>query len=133
MYAIRSYYDSEDDNSVIESLNHGQFKALQESGAIHAGMIPRITSYNVCYTKLLRLSGYDDFQLFLCNSGAEANENAIKLASFVTGRKKIISFGKGFHGRTSAAVAITDNPKIIAPVNESDNAIILPLNDIDLV
>jgi len=83
--------------------------------------------------KLGELSGYDDFQLFLCNSGAEANENAIKLASFVTGRKKIISFGKGFHGRTSAAVAITDNPKIIAPVNESDNAIILPLNDIDQV
>jgi acetylornithine/N-succinyldiaminopimelate aminotransferase len=80
--------------------------------------------------KLGKLSGYSDYQLFLCNSGAEANENAIKLASFVTGRKKIISFKKGFHGRTSAAVAITDNPKIIAPVNETENAVILPFDDI---
>lgn len=81
--------------------------------------------------KLGELSGYSDYQLFLCNSGAEANENAIKLASFVTGRKKFISFKKGFHGRTSAAVALTDNPKIIAPVNETENAVILPLNDLD--
>lgn len=81
--------------------------------------------------KLGELSGYSDYQLFLCNSGAEANENAIKLASFVTGRKKIISFKKGFHGRTSAAVALTDNPKIIAPVNQTENAVILPLNDLD--
>ncbi|MEZ5105341.1 MAG: aminotransferase class III-fold pyridoxal phosphate-dependent enzyme [Draconibacterium sp.] len=80
--------------------------------------------------KLGEISGYKDYQLFLCNSGAEANENAIKLASFVTGKKKIISYQKGFHGRTSAAVASTDNPKIIAPVNESENAIILPFNDI---
>ncbi len=84
-------------------------------------------------TKLGKLSGFDDYQLFLCNSGAEANENAIKLASFATGRKKIISFAKGFHGRTSAAVAITDNPKIVAPVNETENAVILPLNDIEQV
>jgi acetylornithine/N-succinyldiaminopimelate aminotransferase len=80
--------------------------------------------------KLGNLSGYSGYQLFLCNSGAEANENAIKLASFVTGRKKIISFKKGFHGRTSAAVAITDNPKIIAPVNETENAVILPFDNI---
>lgn len=80
--------------------------------------------------KLGDLSGYPDYQLFLCNSGAEANENAIKLASFITGRKKFISFRKGFHGRTSAAVALTDNPKIVAPVNETDNAVILPLNDL---
>jgi acetylornithine aminotransferase len=80
--------------------------------------------------KLGKISGCPDYQLFLCNSGAEANENAIKLASFVTGRKKFISYTKGFHGRTSAAVALTDNPKIIAPVNETENAIILPLNDI---
>ncbi len=79
--------------------------------------------------KLGKLSGCPDYQLFLCNSGAEANENAIKLASFVTGRKKFISFTKGFHGRTSAAVALTDNPKIVAPVNETENAIILPFND----
>ena len=83
--------------------------------------------------KLGELSGYDDYQLFLCNSGAEANENAIKLASFVTGRKKFISFTKSFHGRTSAAVSLTDNPRIIAPVNESSNAIMLPFNDTDSV
>ncbi|NOY96168.1 MAG: aspartate aminotransferase family protein [Chlorobi bacterium] len=83
--------------------------------------------------KLGRQSGYGDYQLFLCNSGAEANENAIKLASFITGKKKFISFKKAFHGRTSMAVALTDNPKIIAPVNESLNAIILPFNNIDEV
>jgi acetylornithine aminotransferase len=81
--------------------------------------------------KLGKVSGCEDYQLFLCNSGAEANENALKLASFITGKKKIISFKKGFHGRTSAAVAITDNPKIIAPLNETDNAIILPFNNIE--
>lgn len=83
--------------------------------------------------KLGLLSGCPDYQLFLCNSGAEANENAIKLASFVTGKKRLISFGKGFHGRTSAAVALTDNPKIIAPVNETPNAVIVPFNDLDAV
>ena len=77
------------------------------------------------------ISGKKDFQLFLCNSGAEANENALKLASFHTGRKKIIAFKKAFHGRTSLAVAATDNPSIIAPVNETDNIIFLPFNDID--
>jgi acetylornithine/N-succinyldiaminopimelate aminotransferase len=70
-----------------------------------------------------------DYQLFLCNSGAEANENAFKLASFYTGRKKIISFSKAFHGRTSLAVAATDNPNIVAPVNETDNVLFLPFND----
>ncbi len=79
--------------------------------------------------KLGKLSGKTDYQLFLCNSGAEANENALKLASFFTGRKKIIAFKKGFHGRTSLAVAATDNPNIIAPVNQTDNIIFLPLND----
>ena len=81
--------------------------------------------------KLGKISGCPDYQLFLCNSGAEANENAVKLASFVTGRKKFISYTKSFHGRTSAAVALTDNPKIIAPVNETDNAVILPFNDLE--
>lgn len=75
------------------------------------------------------LSGKTDFQLFLCNSGAEANENALKLASFHTGRKKVIAFSKSFHGRTSLAVAATNNPSIIAPVNETDNIIFLPFND----
>jgi len=79
--------------------------------------------------KLAQVSGKDDYQLFLCNSGAEANENALKLASFHTGRKKIISFSKAFHGRTSLTVAATDNPSIIAPVNETDNIIFLPFND----
>ncbi len=83
--------------------------------------------------KLGEISGYPDYQLFLCNSGAEANENAIKLASFVTGKKRFISFKKGFHGRTSAAVALTDNPKIVAPVNETENAVILPFNDVEAV
>lgn len=81
--------------------------------------------------KLGQVSGCDEYQLFLCNSGAEANENALKLASFITGKKKVISYKKGFHGRTSAAVAITDNPKIVAPVNETSNAVILPFNDIE--
>ena len=76
------------------------------------------------------ISGKKDFQLFLCNSGAEANENALKLASFHTGRKKIIAFKKAFHGRTSLAVAATDNPSIVAPVNETNNIVFLPLNDI---
>ncbi|MFM1795190.1 MAG: hypothetical protein RL642_1575 [Bacteroidota bacterium] len=76
-----------------------------------------------------RISGKEDYALFLCNSGAEANENALKLASFHTGRKKIIAFKKAFHGRTSLAVAATDNPSIVAPVNETDNIIFLPFND----
>lgn len=82
-------------------------------------------------TALNKISGKQDYQLFLCNSGAEANENALKLASFHTGRKKIISFSKAFHGRTSLAVAATDNPSIIAPVNETDNIIFLPFNDVE--
>jgi acetylornithine aminotransferase len=79
--------------------------------------------------KIGTVSGKQNFQLFLCNSGAEANENALKLASFVTGRKKIISFTGSFHGRTSLAVAATDNSSIVAPVNETDNIIFLPFND----
>src|SRR5229473_3408869 len=70
--------------------------------------------------KLGKLSGYPDYELFLCNSGAEANENALKLASFHNGKKKIIAFEKSFHGRTSLAVAVTDNPAIQAPVNQTD-------------
>ncbi|SFC45127.1 acetylornithine aminotransferase [Parapedobacter composti] len=77
-----------------------------------------------------RVSGKDNYQLFLCNSGAEANENALKLASFHNGRKKIVAFKGAFHGRTSLAVAATDNPKIIAPVNRTDNVIFLPHNDV---
>ena len=79
--------------------------------------------------KLGQVSGKTDYQLFLCNSGAEANENALKLASFYNGKKKVIAFRKAFHGRTSLAVAATDNPKIVAPVNETDNIIFLPWCD----
>lgn len=79
--------------------------------------------------KLGQVSGKTDYQLFLCNSGAEANENALKLASFYNGRKKVVAFKGAFHGRTSLAVAATDNPKIIAPVNETDNIVFLPHND----
>lgn len=79
--------------------------------------------------KLGKVSGKETYQLFLCNSGAEANENALKLASFHTGRKKIVAFKKAFHGRTSLAVAATDNKAIVAPVNETENVHFLPFND----
>src|SRR5690242_16952600 len=79
--------------------------------------------------KLGKVSGKKDYQLFLCNSGAEANENALKLASFYNGRKKVVAFTGAFHGRTSLAVAVTDNPKIVAPVNQTENVIFLPHNN----
>lgn len=83
--------------------------------------------------KLGKASGYDDYTLFLCNSGAEANENAIKLASFATDRSKILAFSHAFHGRTSGAVAATDNPNIQAPFNKTPNVEFIPLNDMDAV
>jgi len=79
--------------------------------------------------KLEVVSGKKNYQLFLCNSGAEANENAMKLASFHNGKKKVVAFSKSFHGRTSLAVAVTDNPAILAPVNETPNVIFLPFNN----
>jgi acetylornithine/N-succinyldiaminopimelate aminotransferase len=88
-----------------------------------------ISAQNELAEKLGKLSGYEDYFLFLCNSGAEANENALKLASFHTNRKKVIAFTKGFHGRTSLAVAATDGPSMQAPVNKTDNIILLPFND----
>ena len=81
--------------------------------------------------KLGEVSGKEDYQLFLCNSGAEANENALKIASFHTGRRKVVAFSKAFHGRTSLAVSATDNKNYIAPVNETDNVDFLPFNDED--
>lgn len=81
--------------------------------------------------KLGKLSGYDDYSLFLCNSGAEANENAIKLASFHAGKSKLLAFDKAFHGRTSGAVAATDNPKIVSPFNVTPNVEFSPLNDLE--
>ena len=83
--------------------------------------------------KLGEVSNKPHFELFLCNSGAEANENALKLASFHTGRKKVIAFKKSFHGRTSLAVAATDNPSIVAPVNATDNVLFLPWNDAEAI
>ena len=83
--------------------------------------------------RLGKVSGYDDYSLFLCNSGAEANENAMKVASFHTGKPKVLAFSKAFHGRTSGAVAVTDNPKIQSPFNATSNVEFCPLNDIEAV
>ena len=83
--------------------------------------------------RLGKVSGYDDYSLFLCNSGAEANENALKVASFHTGKAKVLAFRKAFHGRTSGAVAATDNPKIQAPFNETSNIVFVALNDLEAV
>ena len=80
--------------------------------------------------RLGKISGYDEYQLFLINSGAEANENALKLASFTNGRKRVLSCEKAFHGRTSLAVEVTNNPKIIAPINDNGHVTYLPLNDL---
>lgn len=90
----------------------------------------QIPLQNELATKLGEVSGRPDYQLFLCNSGAEANENALKLASFYNGRKKVIAFSGSFHGRTSLAVAATDNPKIVASVNQTDHVVFLPFNDV---
>ncbi|MGB4960796.1 MAG: aminotransferase class III-fold pyridoxal phosphate-dependent enzyme [Saprospiraceae bacterium] len=90
-----------------------------------------ITVQEELATKLGEVSGKKDYQLFLCNSGAEANENALKLASFYNGRKKIVTFSGAFHGRTSLAVAATDNPAIVAPVNYTGDIIRLPFNDLE--
>ena len=81
--------------------------------------------------RLGKISGYDDYQLFLINSGAEANENALKLASFKTGHTRVLTCEKAFHGRTSLAVEVTNNPKIIAPINDNHHARFLPLNDLE--
>ncbi|MDF2386912.1 aspartate aminotransferase family protein [Nostoc ellipsosporum NOK] len=89
----------------------------------------RIPQQQELAAKLGHVSGKEDYQLFLCNSGAEANENALKLASFYNGRRKVIAFNKAFHGRTSLAVAVTDNKNYVAPVNETGNVIFLPFND----
>lgn len=91
----------------------------------------KIPLQNQLAEKLGKVSGKEEYQLFLCNSGAEANENALKLASFHTGRKKVIAFSKSFHGRTALAVAVTDNKNYTAPVNETENVIFLPFNDED--
>jgi acetylornithine aminotransferase len=81
--------------------------------------------------KLGRVSGYADYNLFLTNSGAESNENALKLASFHTGRKKVVAFSHAFHGRTAGAVAVTDNPSIVAPINDTSHVSFLPFNQLE--
>jgi acetylornithine aminotransferase len=105
--------------AITQQLQHLSFY----SNAVQSGLRNRLAE------KLGAMSGYPHFSLFLCNSGAEANENAIKLASFHTGKKKLIAFKGAFHGRTSGVVAATDNPSIIAPYNASPNVVFLPLND----
>jgi acetylornithine/N-succinyldiaminopimelate aminotransferase len=107
----------------VESLKNQLDKISFYSNSVKNSMQEKLAD------KLGQLSGYPNHQLFLCNSGAEANENALKLASFVNGRKKVIAFKKAFHGRTSGAVAATDNPKIIAPFNAGHEIVFLPLND----
>jgi acetylornithine aminotransferase len=107
----------------VSRINHQLNKVAFYSNSI------RIPLQQELADVLGRVSGKTEYQLFLCNSGAEANENAMKLASFYNGRKKIIAFSKSFHGRTSLAVAVTDNPLITAPVNQTENAVFLPFND----
>ncbi len=107
----------------VKALNDQLTQIAFYSNSVHLPLQEKLAD------KLGVVSGKKDYQLFLCNSGAEANENALKLASFYNGRKKIICFTGAFHGRTSLAVTVTDNPAIIAPVNENDNVIRLPFND----
>lgn len=105
-----------------------RIEAQLEQIAFYSNSI-RIPLQQQLASRLGKLSGKEDYQLFLCNSGAEANENALKMASFHNGRKKIVAFSKSFHGRTSLAVTATDNKNYTAPVNENDNIIFLPFND----
>lgn len=129
----RQYLDLYGGHAVI-SIGHGHphyVQALTEQLqriAFYSNSV-KIPQQEHLAALLGRMSGYDDYNLFLCNSGAEANENAFKLASFQNGRKKIIAFGKSFHGRTSLAVAATDDPKIVSPVNSQEHILFLPLND----
>ena len=125
-------------NSIPISIGHAHptyVKAISNQVA-HLGFYSNsvINSIQRRYAeKIGEISGLTDYTFFMCNSGAEANENAVKLASFVTGKQRVISFSRSFHGRTSLAVAITDNPKIVAPVNDTHHRTIVPLNDIEAV
>jgi acetylornithine/N-succinyldiaminopimelate aminotransferase len=91
----------------------------------------KISAQEKLAERLGEMSGHPDYSLFLVNSGAEANENALKLASFHTGRTKVIAFSNSFHGRTAGAVAVTDNPSIVAPINYKEHVTFLPFNDVD--
>ncbi len=111
----------------LKVLNEQASKLVFYSNSVVNGLQQRLAE------KLGKVSGYDDYQLFLINSGAEANENALKLASFYTGKSRVLAFGKAFHGRTSLAVEATDNPKIVAPINANNHVTFLPLNDLEAV
>lgn len=111
----------------VEKMKRQTEKLIFYSNSVYNGLQVELAR------KLGDISGYPDYSLFLVNSGAEANENALKLASFHNGRKKVLAFSKSFHGRTSAAVRVTDNKKIVAPVNEGLDVTFLPLNDIEAV
>ncbi len=141
--AAGSYVYDEQDNAFLDfygghaviSIGHGHSHWKQRI----AGQMDKIAFYSNAVInelqaelaeKLAKISGKKMYALFLCNSGAEANENALKLASFHTGRKKVVAFKKAFHGRTSLAVAATDNPKYTAPVNETEHVVFLPFNDV---
>ena len=129
------YLDLYGGHAVI-SIGHAQpdyVRAVQEQAA-RIGFYSNSVENPLQQTladKLGRISGYDDYRLFLCNSGAEANENALKLASFHTGRSKVLAIAKAFHGRTSGAVAVTDNPAIQSPFNRTPNVEFTPLNDLE--
>lgn len=111
----------------VEALKRQAEKLVFYSNSVHNSLQAKLAE------KLGRQSGYDDYQLFLVNSGAEANENAMKLASFHTGKARVVSFSKAFHGRTSLAVEATDNPKIVAPVNANHRITFVPFGDIAAV
>lgn len=109
--------------NLTKQLNHIGFYSNAVKNPLQEALGERLPAFAKC----------DSYQLFMCSSGAEANENALKLASFKTGRKKVLAFTNSFHGRTSAAVAATDNPKIIAPINAQQEVTFLPLGDLDAV
>lgn len=111
----------------VEALKRQAEKLVFYSNSVQNSLQVRLAE------KLGKISGYDDYQLFLINSGAEANENALKLASFHTGRRRVVAFGKAFHGRTSLAVEATDNRKIVSPVNDNHIVSFVPLGDIEAV
>ena len=111
----------------VEALKRQAENLVFYSNSVINGLQQRLAE------KLGAACGYDDYQLFLINSGAEANENALKLASFYNGRKRVVAFRKAFHGRTSLAVEATNNPKIVAPINDNHHVTFVPLNDIEAV
>lgn len=109
----------------VEALKHQAENLVFYSNSVINGLQKKFADL------LGKACGYDDYQLFLINSGAEANENALKLASFYNGRKRVVSFSKAFHGRTSLAVEVTNNPKIVAPINDNSHVTFLPFNDVE--